>query len=283
MQLEIYRSAWGLVGDGLDYPTLEAFLASTHEESYVGVEFPLFLMNSEKAGRAATEEMLSDTLRQTGMKYMPLFATWPENFADFKQHLQGYREQCEQAQKLGVSKAVVHAGGDWMGVEKGAEFLSEAMKIAADNGIQPCFETHRARILYNPFSTMALLEKLPELELTTDLSHWLVVLDRWPHDQLDLFEYASTRAAHFHGRIGHEKAPQVTEPSDPIWQKHVELFKSWWQITVNTARENNKPLSATPEFGPFPYMHHEPFTHEPSADLAKVNRWMREQLDTWFN
>ena len=240
-------------------------------------------MDSETAGRQATEEMLQAKLRDYNMGYIPLFATWPEDFSSYKQHLAGFRLQCEQAQRLGVSKAVVHAGADSMGVETGFRFLSECLSIAEDNGIQPCFETHRARILYNPYDTAKLLDKLPQLTLTADLSHWLVVLDRWPNDAMPLFEYASTRAAHFHGRIGHEKAPQITEPSDPRWQDHVKLFKSWWQITFDTAQEQQRQLTATPEFGPFPYLHHEPFTHRPGADLVKVNRWMREKLDEWFN
>ena len=283
MKLDIYRSAWGLVGKGNAYKTLMGFVDSAHEEDYVGVEFPLFQMDGESAGREATEELLLAKLSEYQMKYIPLFATWPEDFSSYKQHLAGYRAQCEQAQKLGVKKAVVHAGADSMGVEKGARFLSECIAIANDNGIQACFETHRARILYNPYNTIELLDRLPDLVLTTDLSHWLVVLDRWPFDALSLFEYASTRAAHFHGRVGHEKAPQCTEPSEPKWEKHVALFKSWWEITVNTARINNQPISATPEFGPFHYMHHDPFTDNPSADIVKVNRWMREQLDLWFN
>jgi sugar phosphate isomerase/epimerase len=283
MTIDIYRSAWGLVGDGGAYKTLLDFVDSAYQEKYVGVEFPMFQMDAEVEGRVITEQKLIQKLQQFEMKYIPLIATWPEDFSSYQQHMAGYKQQCQQAQKLGVEKAVVHAGADSFGVKKGTQFLSECMDIANDHGFEPCFETHRARILYNPFTTSEILKLLPGLRLTTDLSHWLVVLDRWPLDAMNLFRDACTRSSHFHARIGHEKSPQVTEPADPRWKKHVQLFHNWWQISVNTANYEKSKLTATPEFGPFPYMHCEPFSEQPSADIVKVNRWMREQLDLWFN
>ena len=123
---------------------------------------------------------------------------------------------------------------------------------------------------------------MPELVLTSDLSHWLLVVDRIPHDIMDLFDLASARSRHLHARIGHEKSPQVTEPSDPAWADHVALFRRWWEISVDARAAAGEALSVTPEFGPPPYMHAEPFTGRPSADLAAANRWMRERLQEWF-
>ena len=118
--------------------------------------------------------------------------------------------------------------------------------------------------------------------LTSDLSHWLLVVDRIPHDIMDLFDLASARSGHRHARVGHEKSPQVTEPSDPAWAEHVALYRRWWAISVAAHTRVGKTLSVTPEFGPPPYMHAEPFTGQPSGDIAAANRWMRGRLEEWF-
>ena len=110
----------------------------------------------------------------------------------------------------------------------------------------------------------------------------MLVVDRIPDDIMDLFDLASARSGHLHARVGHEKSPQVTEPSDPAWEDHVALFRRWWQISVEAEAERGTALSVSPEFGPPPYMHAEPFTGRPSADIVAANSWMRERLEAWF-
>ena len=99
---------------------------------------------------------------------------------------------------------------------------------------------------------------------------------------MDLFELASSRSRHLHARIGHEKSPQVTEPSDPAWEEHVALYRRWWQISVDASVKRGEALSISPEFGPPPYMHAEPFTGQPSGDIVGANQWMRARLEEWF-
>ncbi|MEO1034921.1 MAG: TIM barrel protein [Pseudomonadota bacterium] len=283
MSIHLYKSAWGLVGAGCRYLSLSSFVASAHEEHYRGVEFPVFLLDNEPDGPDHAADALTEQLADLDLRYIALIATRPESWGDYDQHLASFRSQCRQAAQLGARKASVHAGADSFGIERGQRFLAECASIANDHGVSPCFETHRARILYNPFTCATLLERMPELALTSDLSHWLLVVDRMPHDIMDLFDLASARTQHLHARVGHEKSPQVTEPADPAWTEHVALYRRWWQISVDARAAAGDVLSVSPEFGPPPYMHAEPFTGEPSADIAAVNRWMREQLDDWFN
>ena len=154
--------------------------------------------------------------------------------------------------------------------------------MAKDAGLDACFETHRGRALYDPWRTRDLLEELPDLRLTSDLSHWFVVVDRMPHDIADLFEEASRRTGHLHARIGHEKGPQVPDLRDPLWAEHVALHRHWWQISVDAAASRGEVLTACSEFGPPPYMNAEPYSQKPAADIRAINDWMRDRLIRWF-
>lgn len=282
MSIRIFKTAWGLVGQDAEYATLPDFITSAHAEGYSGVEFPVFYLDLEPDGAEAAARSVQERLQESGLEYIALIATRTDNWGAYDAHLESFRSQCRQAAELGARKAAVHAGADSFGAGRGFEFIEACRSIAHGSGIRPCFETHRGRILYNPFVTAELLDRIPDLELTSDLSHWLLVVDRIPNDIMNLFERASARSGHLHARIGHEKSPQVTEPSDPAWQEHVSLYRRWWQISVDAEASNGRELSVSPEFGPPPYMHAEPFTGKPSADIVQANRWMRERLEEWF-
>ena len=282
MTIRLIKSAWGLVGSGNRYASLVDFAESAQAEQYVGVEFPVFYLEAEPGTLDEALARTKECIEQRNLSYVALIATKAESWGDYDAHLESFKSQCELAARLGANKASVHAGADSFGAQQGRRFLEVCSDIAAEFGIRPCFETHRARILYNPFTCAELLDALPSLELTSDLSHWLLVVDRVPTDIMDLFDEASARTGHLHARIGHEKSPQVTEPSDPAWSNHVQMYRRWWEISVRAQMEKGERLTVAPEFGPPPYMHAEPFTAEPSADIVAVNQWMRDQLQDWF-
>ncbi|MDJ0917133.1 MAG: hypothetical protein QNJ05_05160 [Woeseiaceae bacterium] len=282
MSVHLIKTAWGLVGTGNRYATLFDFVESARDEQYVGVEFPVFYMDLEDGGAAGVAGPLREHIESLGLDYIALIATRTEHWGDHDAHLASFREQCELAASMGAQRAAVHAGADSFDENRARLFLEDCRRIALDLGVQPCFETHRGRILFNPFICARMLEQIPDLELTSDLSHWLLVVDRIPNDIMGLFDHASERSRHLHARIGHEKSPQVTEPADPFWEQHVSLYRRWWQISVDAAQAAGSVLSISPEFGPPPYMHAEPFTQKPSGDIVAANNWMRDQLRDWF-
>lgn len=278
MTLSIYRTAWGLVGESAPYPDLETFIRDSAARGYAGVEFPIFYIDPFEA----RVENVAAVLSETGLDYVPLLASRPAEWSSPGAHLADYATQLGWAQRIGATRAAVHFGADFFSFSDSCEVLAEAMTLASDHGIAPCFETHRGRILFNPFVTRDLLQAIPDMRLTSDLSHWMVVVDRWPDDIMDLFELASERSDHLHARVGYEKGPQIPEPADPVWQAHVDLHRGWWTKTVETARAEGRSLVLVPEFGPPPYMHAVPFTQAPVTDLISANEWMREKLAEWF-
>lgn len=282
MNLSVHRTAWGLVGDGLPWLELDVFTRDAATAGYDGVEFPLFYMDAGQGGRNATEARVREALAVTGLNYIPLIATRPDDWGDRAAHFQSYIAQLDDAKRMGASRAAVHAGADSFDAATAIDFYRDCHLAARDAGIDACFETHRGRALNDPWRTRDILAALPELRLTSDLSHWLVVVDRIPNDIADLFEEASRRAGHLHARISHEKGPQVPDPRDPHWTEHVELHRRWWQISVDAARNRGEVLTACSEFGPPPYMNAAPYSQEPAADILEVNSWMRDRLVEWF-
>ena len=284
MTVQLYRAAWGAVGEGpyFAWDNLLDFTRDIAAEGYAGVEFPFTFFDNPAISPVGTEEKFREILAETGLGFVPLIATLPDRWDDYEGHLELFKKLVKRAADWGATKASVHTGADSMDDDMVVRYYTEATSIARDSGIEPYYETHRARPFYNPWRTVKLLERLPDIWLTADFAHWLPVVDRLPYDLQELFEICAARTGHLHARIGHEKGPQVPDPRDPIWDKHTELHEQWWDLCVNGAIARGDSMIIVPEFGPWPYLDHMPFTHEPVADVKQVVAWMRDRLKSRY-
>ena len=283
MPIRLFKTAWGQVGADAHYKTLASFIHSAAEEGYAGVEFPLAYMALEEGRLEAVQEELLALIARLDLDYIALIATRPKLWSDEAGHRQDFCLQLEQAVDMKVKNAAVHAGSDGFAHSQAVSFLRDCQMMAKDRGVDACFETHRGRPLCNPFRTAEILNYLPDLRLTSDLSHWMVVIDRLPDDCFDLFIEASRRSGHIHARVGYEKGAQVPEPRDPIWSHHIEFYRQCWQETIEAAQKRGEVMTVSPEFGPPPYMNALPYSQQPVADIKEINDWMRDQLKMWFN
>ena len=66
--------------------------------------------------------------------------------------------------------------------------------------------------------TRQYMEKIPELKLTFDVSHWCNVHESMLADQQETMNMALQRVEHIHARIGHPEGPQVNDPRAPEWE-----------------------------------------------------------------
>lgn len=280
--MQQFRTTWGLIGPNCPWSNLTSFIHDAAREGYDGVEFALANLAFEADDTDQAIQQVKLALSETGLKVIPLIATRPSNWGSVSGHLHEFKRQAFLAKALGASKSAVHCGADSFGHETAVEYLRDCLSIASDLGIEACMETHRGRPMFDPWRTARLLDALPDMRLTSDLSHWHVVVDREPLDILDLFDEASRRTGHLHARMGHEKGPQIPHPADPIWAAHIEYYKRWWTISYTAAKERGDNFTVTPEFGPPPYMNTRPFSHERDADILELNNWMREKLNEWF-
>ena len=105
------------------------------------------------------------------------------------------------------------------------------MDMADDVGIPVQFETHRNCITNDLFTTLSLLDAIPEMRLCADLSHYVVdrefKLPLQHHEQM-MISRILDRADSFQGRVASRQQIQL-QLDFPQHQKWVHLFQSWWR------------------------------------------------------
>jgi sugar phosphate isomerase/epimerase len=273
MTIQLYRHAWGAVGDGGPWADIPSLCASAVEEGYEGVEFPLFLLGAD-----AEAESLRAAMADHGLTYLPMLMTFVEQMHSPDAHLDALRSQLERAAAIGAARVNVHAGADAFDDATTARFLRDSLSIASDVGVELLHETHRTRPLYNPWRTARMVEEVEGLRLTADYSHWVCVAGRLPFDSAAAFTACAPAVGHIHARVGQSEAPQVGDPRDPSWATELGSHEHWWDEIVAAAAERGDTMTITPEFGPPPYMPTVPHTGEPVSDLAEIVAWMRDRL-----
>lgn len=123
----------------------------------------------------------------------------------------------------------IHAGSDDMTSSDSLEFFRLALvacKEIIGDKIPFGFETHRGRILYSPWVALDLLRQGVDLYFTLDLSHWVVVTERFL--SLETLEPILRRTRHVHARMATPQASQVSNPTriDSSIRKY---FESVWK------------------------------------------------------
>jgi hypothetical protein len=169
----------------------------------------------------------------------------------------------------------VIGGCDAWEVDQSVRFFSEAQNIADRLGVLCSFETHRGRSFFTPWNTVKILDRLPELKVTCDFSHWAVVCERLMDCEWDSITRVAQQAHHIHGRVGYDQGPQVPHPGAPEYAEALASHQRCWETLWSSQLERGyTQISMTPEFGPDGYLHTLPFTGAPIADLWELNCWM---------
>lgn len=132
--------------------------------------------------------------------------------------------------------------------------VREGRKIANDKGIPLFVETHRNNFTENIPQTLQLIERIPDIRFTADLSHFVVVGEfyGWEGEgALERMLPVLQRASHAHGRISNGEAVQVDvgDGTGDTTQFFVQLWSAAMEFWLQGAGPGDI-FPFAPELGP---------------------------------
>ena len=264
-QLKILATNWGFNG------TLDELGAKVKKEGYDGLElwFPL-----EKKDQDELFAMLKKHKLDIGFLCGAGGGSWQEQLDKFKQMVNGAANNTLQ-RPLYIN---CHSGRDYYSFEQNKAFIDHTTKVNKETDVKIYHETHRSRIMFAAHTTRQFIEKIPELRLTLDISHWCNVHESLLQDQKETVDMALERAEHIHARIGHPEGPQVSDPRAPEWESAVKAHFAWWDKIIERKKKNGEVATILTEFGPPDYMPTLPYTRQPLSDQNAINVYMMKLL-----
>ncbi|MEZ4699012.1 MAG: TIM barrel protein [Rhodothermales bacterium] len=267
MTLDLYRTTWGIE------EAWETLLPRLAGMGYAGIEAPLIHLQRHDPDGAL--------LRHNGLRCIPMLFTEGDDPAA---HAASFRTQFEAAVAYAPPVVTCHSGRDRWSDAEAERYFARVLAIEADFDVPAAHETHRGRILYNPWTTARLLDRFDGLRLCADFSHWVCVCERLLDGEEAILEACAGRTAHVHARVGYAEGPQVPDPADPAFSAELEAHERWWDaVWADQKRRGVATSTLTPEFGPPPYLHTAPHTGQPAADLWSVCAWMTDRQRSRFN
>jgi hypothetical protein len=243
--LEVYQSLWAMERriPGRPEEPLEAWLDAIAEAGFAGVCLDLAMADVPLAHRARP------LIEARGLK--TLFNGFPASDDELRFMLDLARDH--GASHLSVIGQVMPRAVAGMIV-----LARRWLAIADQAGLPLWFETHRHGLLNDLYPTLDLLETIPELRLTADLSHFVV--DRefaLPISERDgaMMTRILERSWAFQGRIASNEQVQI-QPDFPRHRPWREQFYAWWREGLASWRGRAGPddtLTFLVELGPPPY------------------------------
>ncbi|GAA1780683.1 hypothetical protein [Agromyces lapidis] len=189
-------------------------------------------------------------------------------------HADEIEQQIDEIDRSGLpaEHVTLHLGRDHWDVALHHELAVRVVGWRRRFGRSILVELHRGRMLHSAHHSLMLLVEHPELRVTFDISHWIVVAESMLDDQQAAVDLAIARADHIHARIGHPQGPQVTSP-EAIDPAIVERHFAWWGRIVDRIRSEGRRPGLLAEFGPVPYA---PAGRDGRAvvDPSRSNRWI---------
>ncbi|MFT8306975.1 sugar phosphate isomerase/epimerase family protein [Acetobacter malorum] len=275
MRLEVFKTLWG------DSRPWQCAAEEAKAAGFTGLEGRIPSTHTEARQNA---QILTDE----NMPYIGIIMTGggviPQQSCGIEEHLEDLKQALDRAALMSPRFINVLGGNDRWCASKQADFINKAHAIGQEAGILCVFETHRSRILANPWVT---LDVLPQLEsdilFTLDISHWVVCCERLLNDPEDDFSAFFKRVHHIQARIGYDQGPQVPHPAAPEHTAARKFHQNVWeQIWLSQQKRGYSTSTLTPECGPDGYVHTLPFTNAPIADLWELNKWIGQTEQAHF-
>lgn len=153
--------------------------------------------------------------------------------------------------------------------EQAVQLLADMTELSRSAGIPVYIETHRGTITQDLLRTVEYAERLPELDLTIDFSHYIVAGEmRTVSDEAeDLLQKLLSRTKSIHARVSNGEQIQIDIPMLASEGKEIagvrefeepmlKHFQRWWLGGMRSWRQAAKDDEVLPficELGPPPY------------------------------
>ncbi|KAI0102994.1 xylose isomerase-like protein [Nemania sp. FL0031] len=260
--LSRFRTVWG-IDPGDDFVEWTRRFSEWKGLGYDGIEvdtYCFFLSESQL-------QRLQILCSEAGLKISALiFTGWGATIGPRPRGLTPdvqlgiYRESLRIASILKPVRVNSHSGSDFWTPDEAVYFFQRTLDIDREMGFEGmvCHETHRNRAFYTPFMTDYVLQRVPQLKITADFSHWVVVgerlMDEGEEDR-ELLDRVIPHVYHIHTRIGTTQSSQCPAPTDPAFTAERESFERIWLqiIKYRAGKDPNCTITWVPEYGPFPY------------------------------
>ncbi|CAF1539104.1 unnamed protein product, partial [Didymodactylos carnosus] len=230
-ELKVFRHIWGMELFSTDYKEL---LPEFRRLGYSGIEASL---NDIKrlSNNFQDETDFIQTLADNNLELIGLCRTnWPDfeeltEWQDFSvdQHVKHMKQQLDAMMKYKPIHINIHAGQDSWSYAEQEEFFRQTLAIQAQYPVPSSHETHRCRSLFHPHLTEHLLAKFPQLRLTADYAHWVIVCERLLTHPTDWerMKRVAERVDHVHARVGHTQHAQVSDPQLKQWEREASVMQ----------------------------------------------------------
>lgn len=283
MKIDFVKTLWGVTAELGNSPAgYAALFKRIKAEGFDGIETPVCLIQDKGLFKAA--------LAASGLFYVAMIntCTWgalpgevvaapSQKLVD---HVASFETQVLEAKTMGSVFINAHSGCDLWPMDVARAFFTRALEVEKSSGIMICHETHRGRILYNPWQTRDLCMAFPDLKITADLSHFCVVAERvFAESDADwnaILPILARHTRHIHARVGYAQGPQVPDPAAPEYRVALERHEKWWDAILAEQKAQGVPrVTVEPEHGVDGYQHELPWTKMVVADVWRVNEFIR--------
>ena len=265
LQLKILATNWGFDG------TLKEYITRVKQEGYDGIE-TWWPMDEKELNELA--ELLDKNNLRAG------FLCGAQDI-NYTEHLNFFKKMVDAAATNTLIKPLYincHSGRDYFSYEQNKTFIDHTIALSKKTGIKILHETHRSRIMYSAPAGRNYFDKIADLRITFDVSHWCNVSESLLANQPETIKIAIERTDHIHARIGHPEGPQVNDPRAPEWKDALDAHLAWWDKIVELKKASGELITFLTEFGPADYMPTEPYTKKPLADQWGINVFMKDLL-----
>jgi len=227
-KLEIYQSLWAMQPhgpDGVKIPIEQAF-EMVAGAGYDGMAIDL--------GAADMEAMQATR---------PLFQRHGLGclIMAFPKTVEGLRPVLHMAQDFGAIAVNIIGQVPALTLAQMLPIVRAWIEMGRQEGVPVLFETHRNCLTNDRYTTLELIDAIPEMRLCADLSHYVVDREFWfPISAFDnqLITRILDRSDSFQGRIATREQIQVSI-TFAQHRKWYDQFAAWWEQGLRSWRARN--------------------------------------------